>query len=484
MIFFMQCGFALVECGSVRQKNSTSILIKNMFDTCVGSIGFWLVGYAFAFGDVKNFIGGSPDYFASSGFEQMPEDHYLLWIFECAFSTTAASIVSGSLAERCQLTSYVLFSFLLTSFIYPVGAAWNWGGGWLEQRGFHDFAGVTTIHMVGGVCGFCGAAILGERLGMERYRQKQRDQTEEQKFNQIFQNSKEYKKVINHVNKDYHMAFKEWLTHQNEDFRPHNQAYIVAGTLILFISWLFFNGGSTNDMFVMRKNGPAKIIMNSVIGGCSGGVFTVFLKPHLLGTYSFVNRYDTVAMCNGVLVGLVSITGCCDIIEPWAAFVIGAIAALFYIGGCKLLEVIRVDDPVEAIQVHGFGGIWGTIAAGIFSNEAGLIYGQAGSGYFFGIQCLGCVCIMAWCGAMSSIVFYTLKRLDLFRVDTAIELIGLDIAEMGCLGEQVYEQIRRDFGNVKSPLQMSLASRKQSKQNSHSNSTANLLALTAEDKNK
>jgi ammonium transporter, Amt family len=145
------------------------------------------------------------------------------------------------------------------------------------------------------------------------------------------------------------MAFKEWLTNQNDDFRPHNQAYIVAGTLILFISWLFFNGGSTNNLFVERKNGPAKIIMNSVIGGCSGGTFTVFLKPHLLGTYSFVNRYDTVALCSGILVGLVSITGCCDLVEPWAAFIVGGVAGLAYILGCKVLDVLKVDDPVEAI---------------------------------------------------------------------------------------------------------------------------------------
>lgn len=154
---------------------------------------------------------------------------------------------------------------------------------------------------------------------------------------------------MNHVNKDYHMAFKEWLVNQTDEFRPHNQAYIVAGTLILWVAWLFFNGGSTNDMFVMRKNGPAKIIMNSVIGGSSGGVVAVFVKPHVLGTYSFVNRYDTVALCSGILVGLVSVTGCCDVIEPWCAFIVGAIGALFYVLGCKILDMVHVDDPVEAV---------------------------------------------------------------------------------------------------------------------------------------
>lgn len=248
---------------------------------------------------------------------------------------------------------------------------------------------------------------------------------------------------MNHVNKDYHMAFKEWLVNQTDEFRPHNQAYIVTGTLILWVAWLFFNGGSTNDMFVPRTNGPAKIIMNSVIGGSSGGVVAVFLKPHVLGTYSFVNRYDTVALCSGILVGLVSVTGCCDRVEPWAAFIVGAIGALFYILGCKVLDVCHVDDPVEAVQVHMFGGMWGTLATGLFDNQTGLFYHfNSIGGTYFGYQVCGMVCVIAWVSVMSSLIFYTMKRLKLFRVDSAIELIGLDIAEMGGLSEDVYEKVR------------------------------------------
>ena len=195
-------------------------------------------------------------------------------------------------------------------------------------------------------------------------------------------------------------------------------------------------------MFTPRTNGPAKIIMNSVIGGSMGGIVAVFVKPRVLGTYSFVNRYDTVALCSGILVGLVAITGCCDRVEPWAAMIIGGIGALFYIAGCKILDKLHVDDPVEAVQVHMFGGIWGTLATGLFDNTTGLFYGQAGSGKYCGYQCLGIVCVMAWVGIMSSLIFYTLKRLGLFRVDKAIELIGLDIAEMGGLSEEIYEKVR------------------------------------------
>lgn len=261
---------------------------------------------------------------------------------------------------------------------------------------------------------------------------------------------------MNHVNKDYRMAFKEWLVNKTDEFRPNNQAYIVAGTLILWVAWLFFNGGSTNDMFVPRTNGPAKIIMNTVIGGSCGGIVAVFVKPHVLGTYSFINRYDTVALCSGILVGLVSITGCCDRIEPWAALIVGGIGGLFYILGCYILDKIHVDDPVEAVQVHMFGGIWGTIAVGLFDNEKGLFYGASGSGTFFGYQLLAIVCVMSWVSFTSGTIFFTLKRLGLFRVDKAIELIGLDIAEMGGLSEEVYEKIRKEFGNGVTPMQTPL----------------------------
>lgn len=175
MIFFMQAGFALVECGSVREKNATSILMKNLFDACAGCVGWWLVGYGFAYGDVNGgFIGYNPKYFATSGFEDLPFDNYLRFIFEFSFAATAASIVAGSLAERTQLITYIIFSFLMTSFIYPVVVHWVWGGGWLQQQGFYDFAGVACVHLVGGTAALWGAVLVGERYGKEKARKAQR----------------------------------------------------------------------------------------------------------------------------------------------------------------------------------------------------------------------------------------------------------------------------------------------------------------------
>jgi ammonium transporter, Amt family len=203
---------------------------------------------------------------------------------------------------------------------------------------------------------------------------------------------------------------------------------------------------------VPRANGPAKIIMNTVISGSTGVVVAVFVKARVLGTYSFVNRYDCGALCNGALIGLVSITGCCDRVEPWAAFCIGAIGALFYVAGCKILDMLHVDDPVEAAPVHFFGGVWGTIATGFFDNQNGLFYDSPNKGTYFGYQILGIVCVVAWVGTTSSLFFYVMKRLGLLRIDKAIEIIGLDIAEMGGVGEDVYEKMRREFGgSISSP---------------------------------
>lgn len=165
--------------------------------------------------------------------------------------------------------------------------------------------------------------------------------------------------------------------------------------------------------------------MNTIMGGATGGIATVFLKPRLLGTYSFVSRFDVVALCSGILVGLVAITGCCDRVEVWAAFIIGTVSALFYILGCWLLDRFHIDDPVEAVQVHMFGGIWGTLATGLFSNPDGLFYGGPGCGTYFGYQVLGLVVIIAWIGGVSSVIFYILNRLNLLRVDKAMEIIGL-----------------------------------------------------------
>jgi Amt family ammonium transporter len=196
--------------------------------------------------------------------------------------------------------------------------------------------------------------------------------------------SDEMEKLMAHVDKDYHGAFKKMLLYSKDEFRPHNTSYIVYGTMILWAAWLFFNGGSQNNVFAFRTNSPAKIIINTWLSGSIAGIVAVYVKPHILKSYSFVNRFDCTTLCNGILCGLVGVTGCCDQVDSWSAFMIGIVSAFAYILGCWFMEKVHVDDAVEAFPIHLFGGIWGTIATGLFSNVKGVFFGAERSWTFLG----------------------------------------------------------------------------------------------------
>lgn len=251
---------------------------------------------------------------------------------------------------------------------------------------------------------------------------------------------------MNHVNKEYHQVFQDWLANQVDDFRPSNLAYIVTGTIILWIGWLFFNGGSTYSLFTPRSNGPAKVILNTLVSGSIGGLVGVLVKPFILKTYSHVNKFDMGSLCNGILVGLVSITGVANMCEPWAAFIIGLIGGLFYIGGAFVLDKLHIDDPVEAAPIHLFGGTWGILAIAFFDNQKGLISDNEDKGRFFGYQILGIIAIFAWVTACSFPYFYIMRRTGRLRLDKNIEIVGLDIAELGGVSEELYKKMSVEFG--------------------------------------
>jgi Amt family ammonium transporter len=216
---------------------------------------------------------------------------------------------------------------------------------------------------------------------------------------------------------------------------------VVVGTIMLWVSWLFFNGGSTGTMFTERANGPAKIMMNTVISGATSGIFSVILKPRIMKTHSHLAKYDIGALCNGILCGLVSVTGVCDRTEPWAALIIGAVASLVYSFAAKLIDVLKIDDPIEASPVHGFGGMWGLIAVGIFDNAEGLISSSSGKGRFFGIQIAGMLAIIAWTSVFSGLYFLLLKCCNKLRVRDVEELIGLDYMEMGGMTKSFFDKL-------------------------------------------
>ena len=243
-IFMMHSGFAMVEVGSVREKNAHNILIKNLYVVCAGVIAFWLIGYGFAFGQTEHkgkFIGSKSGTFAASNFDHDTDDHYLAWIFQFAFAGTAATIVSGSLAERCHLPTFLIFSAIMTAFIYPVVVSWTWGGGWLAKRGFFDFAGSGVVHLVGGSSGLIGAFIIGPRHGKERNPSTRKDVFQDGEFTELT------KKTSNT------QSLQNWIRErENLPFKPYSVPFMVIGTLILWVSWLFFNGGSAYTMFGPR----------------------------------------------------------------------------------------------------------------------------------------------------------------------------------------------------------------------------------------
>ena len=215
------------------------------------------------------------------------------------------------------------------------------------------------------------------------------------------------------------------------NFEENSYPFIVYGTILLLVAWLFFNGGSTLDIFAPKEIGAAKIMMVTIISGVTGGLTASFIKPLIMCTYSKGNRYDVGAMSQGMLAGLVCITGVCDRVDPWFAFVIGLIGGLFYILACKLLDWLNIDDPIEAAQVHGANGIWGCIATGIFDNEKGLISSNPDKGHYFGWQVIGMICIVTWTAVISFAYFFIMKKAGLLRVSLLEEIIGLDPAEMG-----------------------------------------------------
>jgi len=258
------------------------------------------------------------------------------------------------------------------------------------------------------------------------------------------------------MNEEYRVKFLQHLKGHTEPFRPQSTPFIVIGTFILWVCWLFFNGGSTYALVgIPRSESPQKIIMNTMLSGASGGIVSVFIKPRLLGTYNHLNQYDIGSICNGILAGLVSITGVCDHTEPWGAFAIGILGALFYIFGVFILAKMGIDDPVEASAVHGFGGMMGLICVGLFDKHDGVFYAASPNpGQFFLFQIIGIVAIVLWTAITSGLIFYMMKRLGKLRVHAIIEIIGLDIAEMGALDEKWIDGMRKQIfgGGVSNEL--------------------------------
>jgi Amt family ammonium transporter len=384
LVFLMQAGFGMVEAGFIRAKNTCNILMKNFLDYCMASLGFFIFGYAIMFG-AGNALFGAQGWMLSGAESGADVPLYAFWLFQAAFCGAAATIVAGGMAERMKFPAYLMYSFVISSFVYPVVGHWVWGGGWLAELGFSDFAGSTVVHAVGGWAAFIGAAVLGPRVG--KY---------------------------------------------NEDGSPnfiagHSIPLASLGVFLLWFGWFGFNPGST--LSVGDGGLIALVAINTNLAAAAGALLATVTVWWKFG------KPDLSITMNGALAGLVSITAPCAWVSPGAAIYIGAIGGILVVFGVVALDKIRVDDPVGAVAVHGMCGIWGTLAVGLFGQQAlglardGLFYG--GGFHLLGVQALGTFTVSLFIIASMGLVFKTIQSIVGLRVSLQEELRGLDIGEHG-----------------------------------------------------
>ncbi len=383
LVFFMQAGFCMVETGFTRAKNAGNIIMKNLMDFALGTLVFWFIGYGLIYSGDGAFV-GSINLFVNdlSGYDMtIPPAAFI--IFQTVFCATGATIVSGAMAERTKFSSYCIYSVILSALIYPISAHWIWGGGFLADLGFHDFAGSTAVHLVGGVAALCGATILGPRIG---------------KFS-----------------KDG----------RSKAIPGHSLTLGALGVFILWFSWFGFNAGST---FAIEGSENAILASHIFITTNISAASAAFVV--MVITWVKYGKPDVSMTLNGVLAGLVAITAGCDVVTPVGAFVIGVIAAFVVVYGIEFVEnVLKVDDPVGAVGVHGMCGAIGTILVGLFSTTNGVFYGYGVNQLL--IQLLGVIVVTVWVAITMSIVFMMIKRTVGLRVTEEEELTGLDILEHG-----------------------------------------------------
>lgn len=389
LVFFMQAGFAMLESGLTRAKNTTNIFFKNVIDFVFASLAFWAFGYAFMFGASAGGFIGTTGFFVSGGEDVAGLPLLAFWFFQLVFAGTAATIVSGAMSERTRFTAYLVYSFVISGIVYPIAGHWMWGGGWLSTlpfgAGFKDFAGSTVVHSVGGWMALIGAMALGPRLGR--------------------------------FGKDGKASA----------IPGHSAPFAVLGVFILWLGWFGFNPGSQLAINGANADAVALIAVNTNLAAAAGGLVAM-----LLGWAFVTKKPDLGTALNGVLAGLVAITAPCAWVTPAASIVIGVIGAVIVVYGALLLEKLKIDDPVSAVPVHLMNGIWGTLAVGIFATENGVTGLIAGNSGQFVAQLIGVLVVGAWCLVTGYVLFFgVLKGLVGLRVSQDEELKGLDMPEHG-----------------------------------------------------
>jgi len=419
LVFFMQCGFAMLEAGAVQSKSTQNIMLKNLFDASIGGLLWWLVGYGITNEGGSSFMGITPfgnrsgshyataDQIAADADSRRPDaqgPEWALVFFQFTFAAAASTIVSGAVAERAQLPAYVLSSSIITGFVYPVVAHWVWSrSGWLSVNnadaalgGVLDFAGSGVVHLTGGVAALAGAAIIGPRTSR-------------------------FDAATGHV----------------VLVPGHSPVLQVLGTFILWLGWYGFNAGSTLSISTpAHARQAARVVLTTTISACCGGIGSVLLERFR----GAMRRWDAVAMCNGILAGLVSITAGCATVPPWAALIIGLVGSTVYrLASTTILTLLHIDDPLDAFAVHGACGMWGIFSCALFSSkeyvtayaphhEHGGLFTDGGT-KLLGAAALFALAHVAWVGSLSCIIFGLLRRLRLLRVPAMRETSTIQLTD-------------------------------------------------------
>jgi len=399
LVFLMQAGFALVEAGFTRAKNAVNIIMKNLMDFAIGSLGFLFVGFGLMFG-VTNGLFGTTDFMISEATGDAWD--YTFLIFQTVFAATAATIVSGAMAERTKFSSYLIYSVIVTVLIYPVFGSWAWGSlfkgsGWLEGLGFVDFAGSTVVHSVGGWVALAGAIVIGPRLGK-------------------YGPDKKPRAILG-----------------------HNMTFAALGVFILWFGWFGFNPGSTTT----GDGSIGRIAVTTNLAAAAGVIGA------LITGWILFKKPDASMTLNGALAGLVGITAPCYTVTPMGAVLIGLIAGVIVVFSILLFDkILKIDDPVGAVSVHGVCGAWGTLSAGLFNAEAALGTAEASTGLFYGggahqlgVQAIGVAAGFGWAFIVGLILFFIIKKTVGLRVSKEEEIKGLDLSEHGTeayAGFQIY----------------------------------------------
>ena len=412
LVFFMQTGFAMLETGFTRKKNSCNVIMKNIMDFTVGSIFYWILGFGIMFGATTGVV-GVIDLFSngdcSAASQTIPQPVFMAW--QLVFCATSATIVSGAMAERTAFKSYLIYSAVMSAVVYPISGCWIWNAnGWLAQLGFHDFAGGTAVHLLGGSAAFAGAAVLGARIG--KYDKKKKSRA----------------------------------------ILGQNIPLAALGAFILWVSWFGFNGGSV----VTSESGfdlvaIGSVFMNTILSSSACAVSAMII------TWVRYGKSDITMTLNGIVAGLVAVTAGADQLPHYAALLVGVGAAFVMIYGIEFIDhICKVDDPVGAISVHGLCGAFGTIMTGVFSVEKGVIY--TGRFNFLGVQLIGVLSVAVYGLAAMTLLFVILKHTVGIRVSEKAEIMGLDRSEHGWQSN-VTDDLISDLsdGNAKSVTQIDLS---------------------------